>query len=81
MNTDVLYEQIGSLSVPSKTTQEQMYIESFGFSSRELMAVPRIVETVDTGRNFLSSVTCLSDEKTWTIGHSKAMTLHNLFDN
>ncbi|XP_052683484.1 uncharacterized protein LOC128163851 [Crassostrea angulata] len=78
IDTDILYEQIGSLSVPSMTTQEHVYIESLGFSSRELLDVPRIVKTVDTGLTFLSSVACLSDERIWTIGQSTAMKLHNL---
>lgn len=79
IDTDILYEQIGSLSVPSMTTQEHVYIESLGFSSRELLDVPRIVKSVDTElTGHLCSVACLSDERIWTIGQSNAMKLHNL---
>lgn len=78
INTDILCQQFGFLSVPSMTTQEQVYIESLCFSSRELLDVPQIVEAVDTGHAVLSSVACLSDERIWTIGESNAMKLHNL---
>lgn len=78
INTDILCQQFGFLSVPSMTTQEQVCIESLCFSSRELLDVPQIVEAVDTGHAVLSSVACLSDERIWTIGESNAMKLHNL---
>lgn len=60
------------------TTLDRLYIEYLGFSSRELLDVPRIVEAVDTVHTFLSSVAYLSDERIWTIGQSNAMKLHNL---
>lgn len=41
--------QIGSLSVPSMTTQERVHIKSLGFFIRELLYGPRTVEVGDTG--------------------------------
>lgn len=49
IDTNILYLQIGSLSVPSMTTQERVHIKSLGFFIRELLYGPRTVEVVDTG--------------------------------
>ncbi|XP_052684074.1 uncharacterized protein LOC128164322 [Crassostrea angulata] len=78
MNTEVLLEQIGNLSAPYVTIQDCVYTTDFGFSSKELLRAPRIIESVYTGYKYLTTITCMSDKLIWAIGNEHTMKLHNL---
>lgn len=78
MNTEMLFEQIGSLSAPYVTIQDCVYITDFGFSSKELLRAPRIIKSVYTGYNYLTTIACMSDELIWVIGYGNTMKLRNL---
>nr|XP_034335376.1 E3 ubiquitin-protein ligase TRIM71-like [Crassostrea gigas] len=89
INPEQLYQQFGSLSAFSITTEEHGYSmetsEAGSSPLKPLLDEPRIISTIQTqyGRLFscLYSVICPSDEEIWTCGSSfnnKTMSLYNL---
>ncbi|XP_052704882.1 uncharacterized protein LOC128180770 [Crassostrea angulata] len=83
IHTDQLIEQFGSLSALSFTTEEQDYsMPPQGAESsppdRSLMDVPRVITAIDTGYEYLFSVTCQNDTEIWTRGRDSMMNLYNL---
>lgn len=75
----MLLEQIGNLSAPYVTIQDCVYTTDFGFSSKELLRAPRIIESVYTGyNNYLTTITCMSDKLIWAIGYGNIMKLLNM---
>nr|XP_022304519.1 tripartite motif-containing protein 3-like [Crassostrea virginica]XP_022304520.1 tripartite motif-containing protein 3-like [Crassostrea virginica]XP_022304521.1 tripartite motif-containing protein 3-like [Crassostrea virginica] len=84
INTEQLLKQFGSFSTSSIETEEQGYtVPSPGTESsppaRPLLDVPRLVTDIPTsGYNYLSNVSCLSDEEIWTCGNNTLMELYNL---
>nr|XP_034333974.1 E3 ubiquitin-protein ligase TRIM71-like [Crassostrea gigas]XP_034333975.1 E3 ubiquitin-protein ligase TRIM71-like [Crassostrea gigas] len=86
INPEQLYQQFGSLSAFSITTEEHGYTmetsEAESSPLTPLLDEPRIISTIQTQYggldNYLTSVTCHSDEEIWTRGNNKMMSLYNL---
>uniref|UniRef100_A0A8W8MQJ9 B box-type domain-containing protein n=1 Tax=Magallana gigas TaxID=29159 RepID=A0A8W8MQJ9_MAGGI len=87
INPEQLYQQFGSLSAFSITTEEHGYTmetsEAGSSPLQPLLDEPRIISTIHTQygdpRNGLTSVTCHSDEEIWTCSYlNKMMSLYNL---
>nr|XP_034334626.1 E3 ubiquitin-protein ligase TRIM71-like isoform X2 [Crassostrea gigas]XP_034334627.1 E3 ubiquitin-protein ligase TRIM71-like isoform X2 [Crassostrea gigas] len=87
INPEQLYQQFGSLSAFSITTEEHGYTmetsEAGSSPLKPLLDEPRIISTIQTQYgghpNYLSSVTCHSDEEIWACSyHNKMMSLYNL---
>uniref|UniRef100_K1P7V9 Tripartite motif-containing protein 2 n=1 Tax=Magallana gigas TaxID=29159 RepID=K1P7V9_MAGGI len=87
INPEQLYQQFGSLSAFSITTEEHGYTmetsEAGSSPLKPLLDEPRIISTIQTQyggyTNYLSSVTCHSDEEIWTFSYgNKMMSLYNL---
>nr|XP_034333972.1 uncharacterized protein LOC117691619 [Crassostrea gigas] len=87
INPEQLYQQFGSLSAFSITTEEHGYsMETSEVGSSPvtpLLDEPRIISTIQTQYggllNNLTSVTCDSDEEIWTCSYlNKMMSLYNL---
>uniref|UniRef100_A0A8W8JL48 B box-type domain-containing protein n=2 Tax=Magallana gigas TaxID=29159 RepID=A0A8W8JL48_MAGGI len=87
INSDQLYQQFGSLSTFSITTEEHGYTmetsEAGSSPLKPLLDEPRIISTIQTRYggllNNLTSVTCHSDEEIWTCSYlNKMMSLYNL---
>ncbi|XP_078313318.1 uncharacterized protein LOC111112566 [Crassostrea virginica] len=84
INREELLKQFGSFSPLSIDTEEQGYtVPSPGVESsppvRTLLDVPRLITKIPTkGYDYLSNVSCLSDEEIWTSGTNKIMKLYNL---
>eukprot|EP00105_Crassostrea_gigas_P040006 XP_019924154.1 PREDICTED: tripartite motif-containing protein 45-like [Crassostrea gigas] len=83
INPEQLYQQFGSLSAFSITTEEHGYTmetsEAGSSPLKPLLDEPRIISTIQTQYHYsLSSVTCHSDEEIWTRGNNKMMSLYNL---
>ncbi|XP_065927466.1 E3 ubiquitin-protein ligase TRIM71 [Magallana gigas] len=87
INPEQLYQQFGSLSAFSITTEEHGYtMETSQAGSsplKPLLDEPRIISTIQTQyggyTNYLSSVTCHSDEEIWACSYcNKMMSLYNL---
>ncbi|XP_065928648.1 E3 ubiquitin-protein ligase TRIM71 isoform X3 [Magallana gigas] len=83
INPEQLYQQFGSLSAFSITTEEHGYTmetsEAGSSPLKSLLDEPRIISTIQTQYNYLTSVTCHSDEEIWTCSYNnKMMSLYNL---
>ncbi|XP_052707960.1 uncharacterized protein LOC128183111 isoform X2 [Crassostrea angulata] len=87
INTKQLYQQFGSLSAFSITTEEHGYTmetsEAGSSPLTPLLDEPRIISTIQTQygdyTNYLTGVTCHSDEEIWTCSYNKKMMrLYNL---
>ncbi|XP_052707967.1 E3 ubiquitin-protein ligase TRIM71-like [Crassostrea angulata] len=87
INTKQLYQQFGSLSAFSITTEEHGYTmetsEAGSSPLKPLLDEPRIISTIQTQYggilNYLTSVTCHSDEEIWVCGdNNEMMSLYNL---
>ncbi|XP_065928348.1 E3 ubiquitin-protein ligase TRIM71-like [Magallana gigas] len=87
INQEQLYQQFGSLSAFSITTDEHGYTmetsEAGSSPLKPLLDEPRIISTIQTqyrgNPNYLSSVTCHSDEEIWACSYNnKMMSLYNL---
>ncbi|XP_034333974.2 E3 ubiquitin-protein ligase TRIM71-like [Magallana gigas] len=87
INPEQLYQQFGSLSAFSITTEEHGYTmetsEAGSSPLKPLLDEPRIISTIQTQYgghpNYLSCVTCHSDEEIWTCSYiNKMMSLYNL---
>nr|XP_034334628.1 E3 ubiquitin-protein ligase TRIM71-like [Crassostrea gigas] len=87
INPEQLYQQFGSLSAFSITTEEHGYtVETSEVGSsplKPLLDEPRIISTIQTQyggySSHLTSVTCHSDDEIWVCSYnSKMMHLYNL---
>ncbi|XP_052707950.1 E3 ubiquitin-protein ligase TRIM71-like isoform X3 [Crassostrea angulata] len=85
INPEQLYQQFGSLSAFSITTEEHGYTmetsEAGSSPLTSLLDEPRIISTIQTQYKYygLTSVTCHSDEEIWTCSdNNKMMSLYNL---
>ncbi|XP_052707977.1 E3 ubiquitin-protein ligase TRIM71-like [Crassostrea angulata] len=87
INPEQLYQQFGSLSAFSITTDEHGYSmetsEAGSSPLKPLLDEPRIISTIQTQyggySKCLTSVTCHSDKEIWTCSYSnKMMSLYNL---
>ncbi|XP_065927323.1 E3 ubiquitin-protein ligase TRIM71-like isoform X2 [Magallana gigas] len=83
INPEQLYQQFGSLSTFSITTEEHGYTmetsEAGSSPLKPLLDEPRIISTIQTQYNYLTSVTCHSDEEIWACScYNKMMSLYNL---
>uniref|UniRef100_A0A8W8JQ82 Tripartite motif-containing protein 2 n=1 Tax=Magallana gigas TaxID=29159 RepID=A0A8W8JQ82_MAGGI len=87
INPEQLYQQFGSLSAFSITTEEHGYTmetsEAGSSPLKPLLDEPRIISTIQTQyggyTNYLSSVTCDSDEEIWACSDiNNMMILYNL---
>uniref|UniRef100_K1Q7S7 Uncharacterized protein n=1 Tax=Magallana gigas TaxID=29159 RepID=K1Q7S7_MAGGI len=87
INPEQLYQQLGSLSAFSITTEDHgntMETSEAGSSPlKPLLDKPRIISTIHTHyrgiRKWLCGVTCHSDVEVWTCGYDfKIMSLYNL---
>ncbi|XP_065926956.1 tripartite motif-containing protein 2-like [Magallana gigas] len=86
INPEQLYQQFGSLSAFSITTEEHGYtMETSEVGSsplRPLLDEPRVISTIQTqygSPKYLTSVTCDSDEEIWACSYNnKMMSLYNL---
>nr|XP_022290184.1 uncharacterized protein LOC111101852 isoform X5 [Crassostrea virginica] len=60
---------IGKLTPLSTTLEERVFTaKKPNTSVRELLDEPEVVNTIKTGLQYLSSVTCLNEEEIWTSG-------------
>ncbi|XP_048733354.2 uncharacterized protein LOC125657452 [Ostrea edulis] len=82
INKDQLNEMFGSLSPLSINTEHGDTIKSAEAVSsppvKPLLDEPRVTATIDTGYEYLASVSCLSEDQVWTRGDNKTMKLLNL---
>uniref|UniRef100_A0A8W8MR44 B box-type domain-containing protein n=2 Tax=Magallana gigas TaxID=29159 RepID=A0A8W8MR44_MAGGI len=84
INPEQLYQQFGSLSAFSITTEEHGYTmetsEAGSSPLTSLLDEPRIISTIQTQyKLYLTSVTCDSDEEIWACSYNnKMMSLYNL---
>ncbi|XP_052707968.1 uncharacterized protein LOC128183116 [Crassostrea angulata] len=87
INPEQLYQQFGSLSAFSITTEEHGYTmetsEAGSSPLKPLLDEPRIISTIQTRygdpSNYLTSVTCHSDEEIWACSYfDNMMSLYNL---
>ncbi|XP_052707896.1 uncharacterized protein LOC128183079 [Crassostrea angulata] len=84
INPEQFYQQFGSLTAFSITTEEHGYTmetsEAGSSPLKPLLDEPRIISTIQTQYKYsLSSVTCPSDEEIWACSYdNKMMSLYNL---
>nr|XP_034335363.1 tripartite motif-containing protein 3-like [Crassostrea gigas] len=84
INPEQLYQQFGSLSAFSITTEEHGYTmetsEAGSSPLKLLVDKPRVIATIQTRyKHYLTSVTCHSDEEIWTCSYiNEMMSLYNL---
>ncbi|XP_056004205.1 tripartite motif-containing protein 2-like [Ostrea edulis] len=82
INKDQLNEMFGSLSPLSINTEHGDTIKSAEAVSsppvKPLLDEPRVTATIDTGYEYLASVSCLSEDQVWTCGDNETMKLLNL---
>ncbi|XP_055998736.1 E3 ubiquitin-protein ligase TRIM36-like [Ostrea edulis] len=82
INTDQLREMFGSLSPLSINTEHGDTMKSAEAVSsppvKPLLDEPRVTATIDTGYDYLLSVSCLSEDQVWTCGTNETMKLLNL---
>ncbi|XP_056015558.1 E3 ubiquitin-protein ligase TRIM36-like [Ostrea edulis] len=82
INTDQLNEMLGSLSPLSINTEHGDTMKSAEAVSsppvKPLLDEPRLTATIDTGYEYLASVSCLSEDQVWTCGDNEIMKLLNL---
>nr|XP_034334872.1 tripartite motif-containing protein 45-like [Crassostrea gigas] len=84
INPEQLYQQFGSMSAFSITTEEHGYTmetsEAGSSPLKPLLDEPRIISTIHTKyKYYLTSVACQSDEGIWTCSYNeKMMSLYNL---
>ncbi|XP_055999031.1 uncharacterized protein LOC130047681 [Ostrea edulis] len=82
INKDQLNEMFGSLSPFSINTEHGDTMKSAEAVSsppvKPLLDEPRVTATIDTGYNYLYSVSCLSEDQVWTYGDNDTMKLLNL---
>nr|XP_034332270.1 uncharacterized protein LOC105331473 [Crassostrea gigas] len=83
INPEQHYQQFGSLSAFSITTEEYGYTmetsEAGSSPLKQLLDEPRIISIIMTKYTYLNSVTCHSDEEIWTCGDfDKIMGFYNL---
>ncbi|XP_065926846.1 tripartite motif-containing protein 2-like [Magallana gigas] len=85
INPEQLYQQFGSLSAFSITTEEHGYTmetsEAGSSPLKPLLDEPQIISTIQTQYKYygLTSVTCHSDEEIWMCSYNnKMMSLYNL---
>ncbi|XP_056004048.1 tripartite motif-containing protein 2-like [Ostrea edulis] len=82
INKDQLNEMFGCLSPLSINTEHGDTMKSAEAVSsppvKPLLDEPRVTATIDTGYDFLPSVSCLSEDQVWTRGNNKTMKLFNL---
>ncbi|XP_052709979.1 E3 ubiquitin-protein ligase TRIM71-like [Crassostrea angulata] len=83
INSDQLYQQFGSLSTFSITTEEHGYTvetsEAGSSPLKPLLDKPWIISTIQTQCKYLLSVTCPSDEEIWACSYNnKIMSLYSL---
>uniref|UniRef100_K1QZL4 Tripartite motif-containing protein 2 n=1 Tax=Magallana gigas TaxID=29159 RepID=K1QZL4_MAGGI len=84
INPEQLYQQFGSLSAFSITTEEHGYTmetsEAGSSPLKPLLDEPRIISTIQTKyKLYLTSVTCPSDEEIWACSYNNnMMSLYNL---
>ena len=78
VNIENVLKQFGSF----ETVKEDYDIQPPGFRStpehQSLLDMPRIITHIATGFTELYNLSCLSDEKIWTLGKDKIMKLYNL---
>ncbi|XP_056004052.1 uncharacterized protein LOC125661073 [Ostrea edulis] len=82
INKDQLNEMFGSLSPLSINTGHGDTMKSAEAVSsapvKPLLDEPRLTATIDTGYDYLYSVSCLSEDQVWTRGDNNTMKLLNL---
>ncbi|XP_055999545.1 uncharacterized protein LOC130046660 [Ostrea edulis] len=79
IDSEQLYKSLGSLIPLSFTTDENGYtLKKAETSPKELMDVPELVTTINTGYENLRSVTCLSEEEFWTSAVASDMKCFNV---
>ncbi|XP_056004013.1 E3 ubiquitin-protein ligase TRIM71-like [Ostrea edulis] len=82
INTYQLNEMFGSLSPLSINTEHGDTMKSAEAVSsppvKPLHNEPRLTATINTGYDYLYSVSCLSEDQVWTRGNNKTMKLLNL---
>ncbi|XP_056008564.1 E3 ubiquitin-protein ligase TRIM71-like [Ostrea edulis] len=83
INTEKLREMFGSLLPLSINTEQGDTMKSAEAVSsppvKPLLDEPRVTATIDTGYDYLYSVSCLSEDQVWTCGdYNKTMKLLNL---
>ncbi|XP_056008579.1 E3 ubiquitin-protein ligase TRIM71-like [Ostrea edulis] len=82
INTEKLREMFGSLSPLSINTEQGDTMKSAEAVSsppvKPLLDDPRVTATIDTGYQYLHSVSCLSEDQVWTCGNNETMKLLNL---
>ncbi|XP_056004055.1 uncharacterized protein LOC130049881 [Ostrea edulis] len=82
INKDQLNEMFGSLSPLSINTEHGDTMKSAEAVSsppvKPLLDEPRVTATIDTGYDYLPSVSCLSEDQVWTRGENETMKLLNL---
>ncbi|XP_055999600.1 uncharacterized protein LOC125655527 [Ostrea edulis] len=67
IDSEQIYKSLGSLIPLSFTTDENGYtLKKAETSPKELMDEPELITTINTGYEYLRSVTCLSEEEFWT---------------
>ncbi|XP_065936720.1 E3 ubiquitin-protein ligase TRIM71-like [Magallana gigas] len=84
INPEQLYQQFGSLSAFSITTEEHGYTmetsEAGSSPLKSLLDEPKIIATIQTQDKFLHSVTCHSDEEIWTCSYYNNKNIMNLYN-
>ncbi|XP_056015689.1 E3 ubiquitin-protein ligase TRIM36-like [Ostrea edulis] len=82
INKDQLNEMFASLPPLSINTEHGDTVKSAEAVSsppvKPLLDEPRVTATIDTGYNYLYSVSCLSEDQVWTCGDNETMKLLNL---
>ncbi|XP_056015822.1 E3 ubiquitin-protein ligase TRIM71-like [Ostrea edulis] len=82
INKDQLNKMFGSLSPLSINTEHGDTMKSAEAVSsppvKPLLDEPRVTATIDTGYEYLTSVSCLSEDQVWTCGNNNTMKLLNL---
>ncbi|XP_055997704.1 uncharacterized protein LOC130047166 [Ostrea edulis] len=82
INKDQLNEMFGSLPPLSINTEPGDTMKSAEAVSsppvKPLLDEPRVTATIDTGYEYLYSVSCLSEDQVWTRGDNNTMKLLNL---
>ncbi|XP_048754100.2 uncharacterized protein LOC125665492 [Ostrea edulis] len=83
LKKDQLNKMVGSVSSLSITTEKHGYTmkppeAASSLPVKKLLKNPRLTATIDTGYDYVTSVSCLNEEQFWTRGFDNTLKLLNL---
>ncbi|XP_065937721.1 uncharacterized protein [Magallana gigas] len=79
IDSEKLYSLFGHITPLSTATEEQILLQNQPYTpDRELLDEPELVATIQTGYDYLRSVTCINEDMIWTSGEAKDIKCFNI---